>query len=60
MHPPLPLQLRQTAAVIILITCRLVACILYPAASAAQGCTAVFRAQKGTNNHAFFDDLHPA
>ena len=27
MHPPLPLQLRQTAAVIILITCRLVACI---------------------------------
>ena len=27
MHPPLPLQLRQTTAVIILITCRLVACI---------------------------------
>ena len=25
-----------------------------------RGCTAVFRAQKGTNNHAFFDDLHPA
>ena len=30
--------------------------ILYPAASAAQGCTAVFRAQKG-NIYAFFDDL---
>ncbi len=25
-----------------------------------RGCTAVFRAQKGTNNHAFFDDLTPA
>ena len=51
MHPPLPLQLRQTAAVIILITCRLVACI-----EAAR----LFSVRRKEKDHAFFDDLHPA
>ena len=46
MHPPLPLQLRQTAAVIILITCRLVACI-----EAAR----LFSVHRKEKTYAFFD-----